>query len=287
MKATLVAGHLPVENKRSFIKTIPVRFELPSSFTDELKNNYQKYFRRGFEIAIAIHLFIIGSFLFINHMKNLAAEENQRQSQQRIINVQMTDLEPPPSATEEEPPPPKIEEIVSPPPKDLTALTPEPVAKEKADIQTIKTQKELAEIKTPVSSFGDTGKFTYSGPVKIEEKKVEEKIVKEEKVVKEKEQTTYQSFEVERAPECVNLAQVRGSMEYPALALDAGIEGRVTVKVLVGPEGEVIKVSSITGPDVFYDEVRNKSMMLQFTPGLQNGKPVKVWVTVPFSFKLK
>ncbi|HMT10163.1 MAG TPA: energy transducer TonB, partial [Ignavibacteria bacterium] len=59
------------------------------------------------------------------------------------------------------------------------------------------------------------------------------------------------------------------------------------VKVLVGPDGHVIKVGSINGPDVFRDEVSSKSMQLEFTPGLQNGKPVKVWVSVPFIFRLK
>lgn len=123
------------------------------------------------------------------------------------------------------------------------------------------------------------------GPIKVEEKKVEEKIEKTEKIVEEK--TVYQSFEVEKPPECVNLQQVRGEMTYPEVARQAGIEGRVTVKVLVGPDGNVIKIGSVNGPDVFYEEVTSKAGDLQFTPGLQNGKPVKVWVTVPFNFKLK
>ena len=105
--------------------------------------------------------------------------------------------------------------------------------------------------------------------------------------MKEKEKTVYQSFEVEKAPECVNLQQVRSSMVYPPMAIEAQIEGKVTVKVLVDGDGSVIKVGSINGPDIFRDEVSSKSMQLQFTPGLQNGKPVKVWVTVPFVFKLK
>jgi protein TonB len=260
--------------------------QTPSSFTDELKDVYQKYLRRGFELSVLVYLIIIGSYMGINHLVNLAADQNLKNQQQRIINVSMTDLEPPPSATEDEAPPPKIEELTA-PPKDLSALTPEPVAKEKADIQTIKTQKELEEIKTPVSSTGDTGKFSFTGNVKVEDRKIEEKIVKEDKVVKETEKTVYQSFEVEKPPECVNLGQVKASMEYPQLARDAGIEGRVTVKVLVSADGSVIKVGSVIGPDVFADEVSRKSMDLQFTPGLQNGKPVKVWVTVPFVFKLK
>lgn len=251
----------------------------------ELKKVYRKFFSRGMIYAVICHLLVIGLYIGINYYNKLIAEENKKiQQQQRIINV--TDLEPPPSATDDEtPPPPKIEEVTAAPPKDLTALTPEPVAKEKAEEQTIKTQQELEQIKSPVSNVGDTGKYTYTGPVKIEEKKIEEKIEKKKEEVVEK--TVYQSFEVEKAPECVNLAQVKASMDYPSVAREAGIEGRVTVKVLVGTDGSVMKVGSVSGPDVFYDEVRDKSMNLQFTPGLQNGKPVKVWVTVPFNFKLK
>jgi len=249
----------------------------------ELKKFYQRFFSRGLMVAVVLHLFVIGTYLLVIYLNKLSAEDKSKQNNQRIINV--TDLEPPPSADEkDEPPPPKIEEPPVAPPKDLTALTPEPVAKEKAQEQTIKTQQELEQIKTPVGT-SDSGKFTYSGPTKVEEKKVEEKIEKKEKVVEEK--TVYQSFEGEKAPECVNLGQVRSSMQYPPMARDAGIEGRVTVKVLVGPDGNVIKVGSVSGPDVFADEVKDKSMNLQFTPGLQNGKPVKVWVTVPFNFKLK
>jgi protein TonB len=250
----------------------------------ELKKTYQRFFARGLVLAVIIHVALISIYMGINYWNKLSAEEKSKnQQQQRIINV--TDLEPPPSTTDEEPPPPpKIEELKVAPPKDLTALQPEPVAKEKAQEQTIKTQQELEQIKTPVSSTGDTGKFTYSGPVKIEEKKVEQNIEKKEKVV---EKTVYQSFEVEKPPDCVNLSQVRSSMQYPEVARQAGIEGRVTVKVLVGPDGNVIQVGSVSGPDVFADEVKEKAMNLQFTPGLQNGKPVKVWVTVPFNFKLK
>jgi protein TonB len=248
----------------------------------ELKKLYQKFFARGLFLAIVVHVVFISTYLIINYINTLKAEElSKQQQQQRIINL--TDLEPPPSATEDEtPPPPKIEEVVN-PPKDLSALTPEPVAKEKAEEQTIKTQQELEQIKTPVSSMGDSGKLTYTGPIKVQEKKVEEKVEKTEKVEKQ----VYQSFEVEKAPECVNLGQVRSSMNYPEIARQAGIEGRVTVKVLVNESGSVIKVGSISGPDVFHDEVREKSTNLEFTPGLQNGKPVKVWVTVPFNFRLK
>ncbi|KXK54416.1 MAG: TonB protein [Chlorobi bacterium OLB5] len=259
---------------------------LPSSFTDELKLPYRKYLKKGLIFSIILHICVVAAYGGMYYYSKMKHEEEMRNIQQRIINVSITDLEPPPSALDEEVPPPKIEEITT-PAKDLEALTPEPVAKERADVQTIKTQQQLEEIKTPVSNVGDTGKFTFSGPIKIEEKKIEEKITKRENEVIEKEKTVYQSFEVEKAPECVNLQQVRNSMTYPPMAIEAGIEGKVTVKVLVSGDGSVIKVGSVNGPDIFRDEVTSKSMQLQFTPGLQNGKPVKVWVSVPFVFKLK
>ena len=258
---------------------------LPSSFTDELKLPYRKYLRKGLIYSIIIHICVVAAYGGVHYYTKYKQEQELKTIQQRIINVSLTDLEPPPSALDEEVPPPKIEEITT-PTKDLEALTPEPVAREKADVQTIKTQQQLEDIKTPVSNVGDTGKFSFSGPIKIEERKIEEKIIKKE-VVEEKEKTVYQSFEVEKAPECVNLQQVRSSMVYPPMAIEAQIEGKVTVKVLVDGDGSVIKVGSVNGPDIFRDEVSSKSMQLQFTPGLQNGKPVKVWVTVPFVFKLK
>ena len=86
---------------------------------------------------------------------------------------------------------------------------------------------------------------------------------------------------------CVNLQQVRGSIVYPNIAQESGIEGKVTIQVVVGEDGSVVKLGTYSGNEIFKDEVKEKSMSLVFKPGLQNNNPVKVLVTVPFSFKLK
>jgi protein TonB len=193
-------------------------------------------------------------------------------------NQDQSDQEPPPVVETQ-----KVEAL-----KDMSALTPEPVAKEKADLETIKKVEETEKIKAFVSSEGsenfDPTKET--GKVTVQEKKVEENIKHEEtKVTKEK---TYQQFEVDKAPVCVNLSQVQGSMRYPEIARSTGIEGRITVKVLVGPDGSVVSVGGVSGQnaEVFKDEVSSKVMNLQFTPALQQGQPVRCWVSVPFNFKL-
>ncbi|MEO8665889.1 MAG: energy transducer TonB [Ignavibacteria bacterium] len=139
-------------------------------------------------------------------------------------------------------------------------------------------------MKLPVASTGtdDPSKVNPDFSGKVEEKKVEEKVEKKE----EKKKDIFQQFEVEKAPVAVNLGSVKGSMRYPEIARQSGIEGRVVAKVLVGTDGSVIKVGGISGPEVFRDEVGDKVMNLQFTPALQSGQPVKCWVSVPFSFTL-
>ncbi|MCB0723412.1 MAG: energy transducer TonB [Ignavibacteriae bacterium] len=246
----------------------------------ELQRLYNKYFSRGLIIAISIYLLLIGGYVLAMYIQKVNADEKDKYN--NIITLEDLDL--PPSA-EEEPPPPDVEipdEII--PLKDLEALIPEPVPKQEAEILTMKTQEKLEEINAPVSSEGDENapNINYIGDINLNKKKVEEKVEKKE----EKKKDVYQQFEVEVAPKPVNLGSVRGSMRYPEIARSSGTEGRVTAKILVGADGSVIKVGSLSGPSVFHDEVRDKVGALQFTPALQNGKPVKCWVSVPFNFKL-
>lgn len=91
----------------------------------------------------------------------------------------------------------------------------------------------------------------------------------------------------EEIPVCLNLAEVKRSMVYPEEAKIDSIEGRVVIKLLVKENGDVEKTGMITGPEVFYEEVRRAGIKLKFSPGKVNGWPVKVWVPVPFVFQLR
>ncbi len=251
----------------------------------ELKRIYKKYASRGLIFAVIIHVFLVSSYMFSLYIEKL---QQERQLQIKR-DIELKDIQTQDANNEEEntPPPPDVQVQQPEALKDLAALTPEPVAKEKADLETIKKVEETEKIKAFVSSEGsenvDPNKET--GKLQVDVKKTEEKQEKEEK--KEKKETkTYQQFEVDKAPVAVNLAQVRGSMRYPEIARSSGIEGKVTVKVLVGPDGSVVSVGGFSGPDVFRDEVSSKVMNLQFTPALQQGQPVRCWVSVPFSFTL-
>lgn len=252
----------------------------------ELKKLYKKYELQGLIIAILIHAIFIFSYVFATFTDLISSNKTERERIDRIITI--SDLEPPPPMTDEveQPPDVEVKKTVL-PLKDMTALDPEPVATQEAEVLTTKTQDALDTIRTFVSSQGDenASNTEWTGEIKIDNNKIENNINKDD-IKTDNVKVNYQQFEVEKAPDAVNLGSVKRSMNYPEIAIHGNIEGRVTVKVLVGKDGSVVKIGKISGPSVFHDEVRDKIWDLQFTPALQNGKTVNCWVSVPFSFKL-
>jgi protein TonB len=68
-----------------------------------------------------------------------------------------------------------------------------------------------------------------------------------------------------------------------------GIEGRVTIRFVVGKTGEVTDVTVIRGMDPQCDNeaVRIVKLMPKWIPGRQNGRNVPVYYTMPIVFKLQ
>jgi len=74
---------------------------------------------------------------------------------------------------------------------------------------------------------------------------------------------------------------------YPEWAREAGIEGTVVLKVLVGVDGIPKQVEILRGPKGLRDEAARAVSRWTFTPGLSNHRPVEVWVEVPVVFTLQ
>ena len=75
--------------------------------------------------------------------------------------------------------------------------------------------------------------------------------------------------------------------EYPLAALEALIEGKVFVRILLDRQGRVWRVGRITGPAVFHPAVATAARQWEFTPAIQNDQAVGVWVSLPFNFQLE
>jgi len=82
---------------------------------------------------------------------------------------------------------------------------------------------------------------------------------------------------------------IQKALKYPEIARKAGIEGRVTVHVLVSEKGIVIKTKILqslghTGCD---QAAVNAIRKVKWNPAMQRDKPVRVWVAIPVIFRLK
>ena len=67
---------------------------------------------------------------------------------------------------------------------------------------------------------------------------------------------------------------------------EAGIEGKVLLRVLVGTDGFVKQVVIASGPKGLGEEAAKAVRRWTFRPGLANGNPIEVWVEIPIAFQL-
>lgn len=78
------------------------------------------------------------------------------------------------------------------------------------------------------------------------------------------------------------------NIQYPEIAKENGIQGRVFVQFVVNQRGNVEQVKVVRGVDPSLDKeaIRVIENLPSWKPGSQRGKPVKVSFTVPINFQL-
>lgn len=79
------------------------------------------------------------------------------------------------------------------------------------------------------------------------------------------------------------------NMKYPKDAVEAKQEGRVIAQFVVEKDGSISgsHIVKSVSPSLDAEALRIVNAMPNWTPGRQNGKPVRVKYTAPLSFKLK
>lgn len=151
----------------------------------------------------------------------------------------------------------------------------------------------------PGMQKGKAVKVRYTVPVmfrlpnKPVEGKVNEIVVKG--VAKPSDNVTGDVYEaVEQMPEfpggMAGLMQyITKNLRYPEEAKAKGIQGRVTVRVVVNTEGKVTNAEVLRSADPVLDAeaLRVASSLPDWKPGMQDGKPVNVRFIFPVAFSLQ
>ena len=75
---------------------------------------------------------------------------------------------------------------------------------------------------------------------------------------------------------------------YSDAARNASVEGTVQVQALVGKDGHVIRaiIENAEEFPLLASSALSAVQKAVFTPAMQNGKPVAVWVKIPIRFRL-
>jgi protein TonB len=89
-----------------------------------------------------------------------------------------------------------------------------------------------------------------------------------------------------RAPDKLPVVIDAPKPAYPDWAREAGIEGKVILRVLVGMDGIPKQVVVASGSKALADAARDAVRRWKFSPGMVGKEPVEVWVEVPVTFRL-
>lgn len=226
----------------------------------ELKAKYHRNLMLGSLITLGFVLFILGVF----KLAALLSAEEEVFVAPRVIKT-VAELGPPPTVAKR-PPQVKVEKPNVAMPK---VGIPKPVADEEVldEDVVLASREELAEIVAPDVTVGEGG-----GDIVVD--------IADEDYLPD----ISEFVPVEILPEMIHEVKP----EYPRLAREAGLEGRVWIKALVDKNGNVrdAVIAKSSGVEVLDQAALKVAKLNKFKPGIQNGRPVAVWVTYKVDFVL-
>lgn len=212
-------------------------------------------------------------------VKSLSPKETV--SKKKVITLDYTQLQEPPSL-DKAAPPPTVD--VPPPLKSTIAFLP-PVVKpdEQVSNDVVPTVEDLKKV--------DPGAKTQEG----QEGGVDYSLIEtQEKIVEAPKEEAQVFTYVEEMPtfpggEDAFYSYVGKQIQYPEIAKRAGVEGKVYIQFVVRTDGKVTDVTVAKGIGAGCDEeaVRVVRSMPNWKPGRQNGHPVNVKISVPIVYKLQ
>lgn len=154
----------------------------------------------------------------------------------------------------------------------------------------IKTQDELKETET---AFGqkDNKEGTEDRNVTrtLKDEVVVEKPVEKPKEVKEEIFRSVEQMPQFPGGDAALMKYLSSHINYPPMAAENNVQGKVILQFVVEKDGRVgeVKVARSVDKDLDKEAIRVVKSLPKFTPGRQNGQPVRVWYTLPVTFKLQ
>lgn len=246
----------------------------------ELRKKYPNRMRNALIIGLSIIAMIIAYPIIASLIPHRAVEKP-------IANLKEVTLAEPPPIDPKKPPPPPPPSEPPPPAKPTVQFTP-PVIKKDEEVREEEKPAEVKELKEAAA-----GIETKAGdPNGIDPGIVDNPNPGNGAVETPPPPQIFQF--VEQMPEFPGgqdqlLRYLSEHIRYPDQAREAGIEGKVTVKFVVNEDGDISDAQVLRGIGGGCDQeaLRVVKSMPKWKPGKQNGRAVKVYFTLPVTFRLE
>lgn len=164
-----------------------------------------------------------------------------------------------------------------------------------AIVEDSKVKEEIKtndEKKDDDRAFGQTNFDQGTNDITVTREHKEEVVVEEKKPEPPKKEEIFKA--VEQMPQfpggdAALMKWLSSNIQYPAMAQENGVQGRVVVQFVVTKDGSIgeVKVVKSVDRDLDNEAKRLCKKLPKFVPGKNNGQPVNVWYTLPISFKLQ
>jgi len=223
-------------------------------------------------VAMLIGIIIVGTAVITPYL-NAKALESKTKREERVVEISLENLDQPAEtvAPPPPPPPPPSEEVVQQkyiPPEVVDSIKPE----EMGQLMTMDEAEVVVQ-----------DEVVFVEIVEEVQEEVQEEEAEPEPFVVVEEMPMFPGGDAEL------LAYISANTQYPEVAKENNIQGRVIVRFCVTSTGGVSQVSILKGvdPELDAEAKRVVNTLPPFKPGKQGGKPVPVWYMVPITFTLK
>jgi len=231
----------------------------------------RKRYSRTLLVAMLIGILILSTAVITPYL-NAKALENKQKRTERQVELKMENLDQPNETVAPPPPPP-------PPPQDVVqqARYVPPVV-----VDSVKPE-DVKQLMTADQAQVEVQNTEVVEVVEAPKEEVQEQAAEPEPFVVVEEMPMYPGGDAEL------LKYIGEHTNYPEVAKENNIQGRVIVRFCVTAKGGVNQVSILKGvdPELDAEAIRVVTALPPFKPGKQGGKPVPVWYMVPITFTLK
>jgi periplasmic protein TonB len=236
----------------------------------QIRRSYEKTVLTAFLISVAA---IVFAFYLPTIIRAISGAAERITTKPKVT---VTELAPPPPMDETKPPPPPPD-IKLPDLKQVN-FTPPVIKPDEEVVEEVVTLKEMenAIIGTENNLEGDT--VTYDLP-------------QTNTVIETNDEPVIFADEMPEFPggEEAMYAFLHKTIQYPPLAKEANVQGKVIVQFVVEKDGSITDVKVLRGPEYGLREEAERAVkkLPKFKPGIQNGKPVRVFYQLPIIFNLE